>query len=74
MPRRPNIAPEVEKADLKTLLHYLGLHLAAEAHEDLLAQASKGNWPHKRLLEELTSREAAAKRERMRLNPSAGTA
>lgn len=64
MPRRPKIAPDPEKADLKTLFHYLGLHLAAEAHGDLLAQAAKGNWPHKKLLEELASRETAAKKER----------
>ena len=64
MPRRPRIAPEIEKADLKTLLHYVGLHMAAESHDDLLAQAAQGNWPHKKLLEELASREAAAKKER----------
>lgn len=64
MPRRPKIAPEIEKADLKTLLRYLGLHTAAESYEDLLAQAAHGNWPHKRLIEELASREAAAKKER----------
>lgn len=64
MPRSPKIAPDVEKADLRTLFHYLGLHSAAEAHEDLLAQAAKGNWPHKKLLTELASREAATKKER----------
>jgi len=64
MARRPKIAPDIEKADLKALLHYLGLHAAADTHEDLLAQAAKGNWPHKKLLEELASREAAAKKER----------
>ena len=64
MSRRPRIAPEVEKAELKTLLHYLGLHTVAETYEDLLAQAAKGNWPHKKLLEALASSEAASKKER----------
>ena len=64
MSRRPNIAPEVEKAELKTLLHYLGLHAIAETYEDLLVQAAKGNWPHKKLLEALASSEAASKKER----------
>ena len=64
MPRRPKIAPEIEKAELKVLLHYLGLHTAAETHEELLAQAAKGNWPHKKFLEALASAEAATKKER----------
>jgi len=64
MPRRPNIAPEIEKAELKALLNYLGLHAAAETYEELLAQAAKGNWPHRKLLETLASAEAAAKKER----------
>jgi len=64
MPRRPDIAPDVEKADLSALFHYLGLHQAAEGYPELLTQAAKGNWPHKKLLETLASQEAAAKRER----------
>lgn len=64
MPRRSNIVPELEKADLRVLLHYLGLHTAAETHEALLAQAAKGNWPHKKFLEALASAEAATKKER----------
>ena len=68
MPRRPKIVPDIEKAELKTLLHYLGLHLAAESYQDLLAQAGKGNWPHKKLLEELAAREASLKKERSMQN------
>lgn len=64
MPRRPNIAPDVEKADLGALLHYLGLHQTAEGYTELLAQASKGEWSNKKLLEVLAGQEAAAKRER----------
>lgn len=61
---RGKIAPNIEKADLETLFDYLGLHHAAAACGDLLAQAAKGNWSHKKLLETLASQEAAAKRER----------
>ena len=64
MTRRSRIAPDVEKADLKILLHYLGLHTAAETHEDLLAQAARGNWAHKKFLEVLASAEASTKKER----------
>lgn len=68
MSRRPKIVPDVEKADLRTLLHYLGLHLAAESHQDLLAQAGRCNWPHKKLLEELAAREASSKKDRAMQN------
>lgn len=64
MPRRPKIAPDVEKAELAELLRYLGLNRSAESHDDLLAQAAKGNWSHKRFLEALAGLEASAKRER----------
>jgi DNA replication protein DnaC len=64
MPRRPKIAPELEKAQLDELLHYLGLHTAAQTYEALLSQAAKGNWSHKKFLEALAAAEAAAKKER----------
>lgn len=64
MPRRPKIAPNIEKAELGELLRYLGLQRAADSHQDLLTQAAKGNWSHKRLLEALAGQEASAKKER----------
>jgi len=64
MPRRPTIAPDPDRSDLKTLLRYLGLHQAAENYQELLTQAEKGNWSHLRFLERLASQEAAAKKGR----------
>ena len=64
MPRKQTLHPDPKRAELKTLLHYLDLHHAAEAYQDLLAQAGKANWSHLKLLEVLASQEAAAKKER----------
>jgi len=62
--RRPSLHPDPKRSELKTLLHYLGLHHAAETYQGLLAQAGKSNWSHLKLLEVLASQEAAAKKER----------
>lgn len=56
--------PDPDKADLKELLHYLGLYKTAETYPDLIAQAEKNNWSHLKLLETFASQEAALKRER----------
>lgn len=56
--------PELESAQLKDLLTYLGLYQIAETYSDSLAQAEKNNWSHLKFLETIISQEASLKKER----------
>lgn len=62
--RKDSIHPDPDRAELKTLLHYLDMHKTAEGYQDLIDQAGKGNWSHLKLLEVMASSEAAAKKDR----------
>lgn len=64
MPRAATPTPDPDKADLKELLRFLGLHKSAENYPAHIQAAEKGNWSHLKFLEALVSEEAALKRER----------
>lgn len=64
MPRTALPTPDPNKADLKELLVFLGMHRTAENYPAHLEAAEKGNWSHLKFLEAVASDEAALKRER----------
>jgi DNA replication protein DnaC len=64
MPRRPTTHPDPNKAELSTLLCYLGLNRTAGSYADLIGQAQKSNWSHLKFLEVIAGQEAAEKKER----------